>query len=136
MNHAIKIGTLLTIASLWGDCSFAAGTVPRIPELPPFVPVTKLDDATAAKLAHSIPAFPKERTPAKAKNLGSITANSCKHLKTDPDASAADATNQLRLMAGQKGGNAVGDLVCGRSYMAPFANCWMLITCSGSALKL
>lgn len=102
----------------------------------PLVPVSTVDDATAADLTANIAVYEASNTPTTAVALAPITATSCKNKMWDPDASDADAINQLRLFARQHGGDAVGNLVC----QAPrgtelVTNCWASITCTGTAIR-
>lgn len=103
----------------------------------PLVPVTRVEADTASELTQTIPTFEASATPPRAAVLGPITATSCKNKMWDKDASNEDATNQLRLLARQRGGNAVGNLVCEAPQGTSLAtNCWQSITCTGTALKV
>jgi len=102
----------------------------------PLVPVTHVDDTTAVELDQTVRIFEARDTPSSAPVLGPITATSCKNKIWDKDATAEDATNQLRLMARQRGGNAVGNLTCENQEGTSLAkNCWASVTCTGTAIK-
>lgn len=102
----------------------------------PLVPVTRLDDPTAVELKQTIPTFEARETPSSATILGPLTATSCKNKLWDKDATSEDATNQLRLLSRQRGGNAVGNLVCEQKQGTDLAtNCWASVTCTGTAIK-
>jgi hypothetical protein len=103
----------------------------------PLVPVTHVDDSTAVELDQTVKTFAAIETPPNSAVLGPIIATSCKNKIWDKDATAEDATNQLRLMARQRGGNAVGNLTCENQEGTSLAkNCWASVTCTGTALKL
>lgn len=103
----------------------------------PLVPVTRVDDLTATELQQTIPTFEAKVTPSKATVLGPLTATSCKNKLWDKDATSEDATNQLRLLSRQRGGNAVGNLVCENTQGTSLAtNCWASVTCTGTAIKV
>jgi hypothetical protein len=102
----------------------------------PLVPVTHVDDTTAVELDQTVRTFAAMETPPSAPVLGPITATSCKNKIWDKDATAEDATNQLRLMARQRGANAVGNLTCENQEGTSLAkNCWASVTCTGTAIK-
>jgi hypothetical protein len=63
----------------------------------PLVPVTHVDDTTAVELDQTVRTFEARDTPSRSPVLGPITATSCKNKIWDKDATAEDATNQLRL---------------------------------------
>lgn len=103
----------------------------------PLVPVTRVDDSTATELTETIRTFEARDTPVNATVLGPITATSCKNKIWDKDATNEDATNQLRLLARQRGANAVGNLVCEQQQGTSLAtNCWASVTCTGTAIKV
>lgn len=103
----------------------------------PLVPVTHVDDPTASELGQTIRTYEARETPVGAVVLAPITATSCKNKLWDKDATNEDATNQLRLLSRQRGGNAVGNLVCEQSEGTSLAkNCWASVTCTGSAIKV
>jgi hypothetical protein len=103
----------------------------------PLVPVTRVDDSTAAELEQTVRTFAARETPSKATILGPVTATSCKNKLWDADATSEDATNQLRLLSRQRGGNAVGNLVCENMQGTSLAtNCWASVTCTGTAIKV
>jgi hypothetical protein len=102
----------------------------------PLVPVTRVADSTATELQQTIPTYGAVATPPKAAVLGPLTATSCKNKLWDKDATDEDATNQLRLLSRQRGGNAVGNLVCENMQGTSLAtNCWASVTCTGTAIK-
>lgn len=112
-------------------CSALAGCVG------PLVPVTRVDDTTAVELNETVRTFAAAETPPNAPVLGPITATSCKNKMWDKDATADDATNQLRLLSRQRGGNAVGNLTCENQEGTSLAkNCWASVTCTGTAIKV
>jgi len=99
----------------------------------PLVPVTHIDDSTAIELDPTVRTFAATESPPNAPVFGPITATSCKNKIWDKDATAEDATNQLRLMARQRGGNAVGHRTCENQEGTSLAkNCWASITCTGT----
>jgi hypothetical protein len=103
----------------------------------PLVPVTRVDDSTATELLQTVRAYEARDTPSKATALGPLTATSCKNKLWDKDATKEDSTNQLRLMSRQRGGNAVGNLVCENAQGTSLAtNCWASVTCTGTAIKV
>lgn len=102
----------------------------------PLVPVTRVDDSTASELSQTIHTFEARETPASATVLGPLTATSCKNKLWDKDATNEDAISQLRLLSRQRGGNAVGNLVCEQQQGTSLAtNCWASVTCTGTAIK-
>lgn len=102
----------------------------------PLVPVVNVEASTANELSQSVPAFAASQTPVNATVLGPLTATSCKNKLWDRDASSDDATNQLRLLARQRGGDAVGNLVCEQPRGTDLStNCWASITCTGTAIR-
>lgn len=102
----------------------------------PLVPVTRVDDSTATELQQTVQTFEARDTPSNATVLGPITATSCKNKLWDKDATNEDAINQLRLLSRQRGGNAVGNLVCEIIQGTSLAtNCWASVTCTGTAIK-
>lgn len=103
----------------------------------PLVPVTRVDDSTAVELNQTIRTYEGRETPANATVLAPLTATSCKNKLWDKDATNEDATNQLRLLSRQRGGNAVGNLVCEQQQGTSLAtNCWASVTCTGTAIKV
>lgn len=101
----------------------------------PLVDVQKVDDTTAVQLNDTMKTFDVESTPASAKLLGPITATSCKNKMWDKDATAEDATTQLKLLSRQRGGNAVGNLSCGPVEGTDLSkNCWQSVVCTGTAI--
>jgi hypothetical protein len=75
--------------------------------------------------------------PARAVVLAPITATSCKNKMWDPAATNENATAQLRLLSRQRGGTAVGNLVCEIQEGTSLAkNCWESVTCTGTAIKI
>lgn len=103
----------------------------------PLVPVTRVEQTTAVELTEAIQVFDARETPATATILGPLTANSCKNKLWEKDASNDDAIAQLRLMSRQRGGNAVGNLVCEKPQGTSMAtNCWASITCTGTAIRI
>jgi hypothetical protein len=103
----------------------------------PLVPVTRVEEATAAELDQTIRTFGARETPGSAVVLGPVTATSCKNKIWDKDATTGDAINQLRLLSRQRGGNAVGNLVCEQPQGTSLAtNCWASITCTGTAIRM
>jgi hypothetical protein len=103
----------------------------------PLVPVTRVDDSTAGELNQTIRTFEARETPTSATVLGPLTATSCKNKLWDKDATNEDAISQLRLLSRQRGGNAVGNLVCEQQQGTSLAtNCWASVTCTGTAIKL
>jgi hypothetical protein len=115
----------LVVAALVGGC------------VGPLVDVTNVEETTAAELTATIKVFQASETPPNAAVLGPLTANSCKNKLWDKDATPEDATSQLRLLSRQRGGDAVGNLVCENQRGTSLAtNCWASVTCTGTALKL
>lgn len=103
----------------------------------PLVPVSQVDESTALELGQSVSVFEARETPANASVLGPITATSCKNKAWDKEATAEDATNQLRLLSRQRGGDAVGNLTCEAPRGTDLAtNCWASVTCTGTSIKL
>jgi hypothetical protein len=103
----------------------------------PLVPVTQVEEPVAAELTQTIAVYEPKDTSSAATILGPLTATSCKNKMWDKDATAEDAINQLRLLARQHGGDAVGNLVCEPPRGTELAkNCWASVTCTGSAIKL
>lgn len=103
----------------------------------PLVPVTQVNEPTATELNQTIRTFTARETPSNATVLGPLTATSCKNKLWDKDATNEDATNQMRLMSRQRGGNAVGNLVCEDLQGTSLAkNCWASVTCTGTAIKI
>jgi hypothetical protein len=101
----------------------------------PLVDVQKVDDTTAVQLNDTMKTFDVASTPATAKVLGPITATSCKNKMWDKDATAEDATTQLKLLSRQRGGNAVGNLSCGPVEGTDLSkNCWQSVVCTGTAI--
>ncbi len=67
--------------------------------------------------------------------LGPIQAFSCQRLSDDPPASKGDALSQLRLVALEKGANAIVDVTFDvRGTDAFGANCWQSVQASGLAV--
>jgi hypothetical protein len=97
VTTGLRNSLLMALSVLLGGC------------VGPLVPVTHVDDTTAVELNQTVMAFEARDTPPNASVVGPITATSCKNKIWDKDATSEDATNQLRLMARQRGGNAVGN---------------------------
>jgi hypothetical protein len=103
----------------------------------PLVPVSKVDEGTAQELSQTIITFDARSTPTNTAVLGPLTATSCKNKLWDKDATAEDATNQLRLQARARGANAIGNLVCEQPEGTSLAkNCWTSVVCTGTAIKI
>jgi predicted house-cleaning NTP pyrophosphatase (Maf/HAM1 superfamily) len=103
----------------------------------PLVPVTRVDNSTASELQQTVRTYEARETPSNAAVLGPVTSTSCMNKLWDKPASNDDATNQLRLLSRQRGGNAVGNLVCESTQGTNLAtNCWASVTCTGTAIKV
>ena len=103
----------------------------------PLTPVAKVDAATDRQLSATIPVYEPAQTPAGATVIAPITATSCKNKAWDKDPSREDAVSQLRLYAAQRGGNAVGNLICEPPQGTSLAtNCWSSMVCRGTAIRL
>jgi len=99
--------------------------------------VTHVEEPVAAELTLTIAVYEPNDTPHTSTMLGPLTATSCKNKMWDKDATAEDAINQLRLLARQHGGDAVGNMVCEPPRGTELAkNCWASVTCTGTAIKL
>jgi hypothetical protein len=119
----------------WAVCLVLAGSSAGC--IGPLVQVTKVDETTAAELDSTIPVYEARDTPQRATVLGPVTATSCKNKMWDPAATSENATAQLRLLARQRGGTAVGNLVCENQEGTSLAkNCWESVTCTGTAIKV
>lgn len=102
----------------------------------PRIPVTDVDEQSAAELASTVKILATSQTPA-ATALGAVTATSCKNKLWDKDATREDALAQLRHHVKARGGNAVGNVTCeGSATRSLRKNCWAWITCTGTAMKL
>ena len=96
--------------------------------------ITPEERATAMNVAIMPVGVPR---PDKMTFVGPVEATSCKHVLTDPPASSANATEQLKIKAERMGANAVIDYACDRSGTDAYGtNCWNSVTCGGTAVKV
>jgi hypothetical protein len=75
-----------------------------------------------------------DAAPPGAKALGAIDGRVCKVGLHDPAPTQEEALAQLRLRALRKGANAVVVKGCDEDGMSLGANCFAMITCSGTAV--
>jgi uncharacterized protein YbjQ (UPF0145 family) len=107
----------------------------------PFVPVANLknipDSEKLAASSISIFTIDGNRSyPKIEKQLGSITAYSCKHWLTDPPASKGDALVRLRIEALKLGANGIIDVTFDSHGTDTYGtNCWQTIQASGTAIR-
>jgi uncharacterized protein YbjQ (UPF0145 family) len=105
----------------------------------PRVEVLNMSEVDARELAEAaevriIPIGSAER-PKVLRYVGPVEATSCKHMSSDPPASTANATEQLKLKAHRLGADTVLGYACDRSGADPWGtNCWNSVTCAGTAV--
>ncbi|GAB3483738.1 hypothetical protein GCM10011496_29860 [Polaromonas eurypsychrophila] len=122
MKTKIALFSLLVLASLAGCTAF--------------VPVQTLDktgiDAllTATKLPILSDAEATGRTV-----ISEVVGYSCMNQATEPSATRVGATDQVKILAVQKGATAVSGLVCSEGGVSLVRNCWQSWECKGKALK-
>lgn len=103
----------------------------------PRVPVTNVDDAMAAQLNTSVKVVDGAALPANARLLGPVQATSCKNKAWQPAPTNENAITQMKLLAQQMGGNAIGSVYCEPPLGTDLkTNCWSSIRCTGTALSV
>ena len=106
----------------------------------PFVPVVDMASVSQQQRAAAaqVQVFQVGQNPPRPFTyVGSVQANSCKHLLWNAPASMSDAIEQLKLKTMQAGGDAVSDVACTRSGTDTYGtNCWNSVQCGGTAIKL
>lgn len=103
----------------------------------PRVPVTNVDAATSSQLNNSVKVVEGPALPSNAKTLGPVQATSCKNKAWQPSPSNENAITQLKLLAQQLGGNAIGSVYCEPPVGTDLkTNCWSSIRCTAMALSV
>jgi hypothetical protein len=121
------------VMTLVGACILVAGCGPFV-EVLDVRRVSSEERAAALNVDLLLPGMPR---PQNMIFVGPVEATSCKNLLTDPPASRANATEQLKIKALRMGANAVVDFSCDASGTDTYGtNCWNSVSCAGSAVRL
>jgi hypothetical protein len=108
----------------------------------PFVPVRDLSKVPQDTLnqAQKIRTYTINNPPGRDEIMdyfGDIETYSCKFMPFDPPASQGNALTQLKIIALEKGADAIMDLTFDKSGTDAFGtNCWESVKASGVAIKL
>lgn len=110
--------------------------VPALVGCGPGVTVTNVDSSTAAQLNSAVRVIDGV-PPAGARSLGEIEATSCKNKAWDASPSTENAIVQMKSVARQKGGNAIGNIYCEPPLGTSLGNnCWSSIKCTATAFTV
>lgn len=102
----------------------------------PTMTVTEVDAPAAAQLNASVKVL-QGAPPDGARSLGGIEATSCKNKAWDAAATNENAILQMKSVAREKGGNAIGDVYCEPPHGTNLGrNCWSSVRCTATAFSI